>query len=154
MNHELSNFSINTLFPSKNSRQQHIGGFNVNTIFKNNNDDDNYTFDSRILLERNNEQKEKLKKYYGNIYRKCCETIIIENKLGFTNIVYEIPQYSECIGYSCHQCINFLSDKLSEQNLTVKKINKTQIYISWHDLEKKIQDKKNNDIDTWNKICK
>ena len=53
-------------------------------------------------------------------------------------IIYEIPIYSEYIGYNCDECINFLKNNLEKEKLNVKKISSKKINIDWHDLEKKI----------------
>lgn len=143
MNNEFKNFSINNLFPNKKSgHNQFVGKFDVNSIFQS--EKKEYNFDSKVLLNGINAKREKLKECYNVTFKKCCETIESACKHGFTEIPYEIPKYSECIGYSCRECIGFLKEKLEKQNLNIRKINKTTIIISWDDLEQKINNSNNN----------
>lgn len=140
---DLSIFNIENLFSDKKNPEKQIfsGQIDIKTLFQND-DDKKYKFNSKILLDGIYEKREKLKKYYNNIYKKCCETIKSANKASFTNISYEIPKFSECVGYNCKDCINFLKSKLEEQKLDVSSINSRTIHISWENLENKINDEK------------
>jgi hypothetical protein len=141
----LSNFNIGNLFSdNKNgSLPDFSGKIDIKTLFQHDNDINNYNFDSKILLDNIYEKREKLQKYYSHIFKKCCETIKSANKSGFTEITYEIPKFSEYIGYNCKECINFLKIKLEEQKLDVTIINSRNIYISWKELENKIKEQEN-----------
>lgn len=138
----LENFNIENLFSDKkNNKKPNITGkLDIKTLFQD--DNQSYKFNSKELLESTYEKREKLKKHYEGIFKKCCETIKHANKSGFTKIEYEIPKFSDCIGYSCSECINFLKLRLEEQNLDVYYVNQMTIYISWENLEKKIEGKK------------
>lgn len=132
-----SNLTIENLFSdNKGNKPSFCGNIDIKTLFPNENK--NYEFDSRTLLDNIYEKREKLQKFYSSIYKKCCETIKSANKSGFTKITYEIPKYSDCIGYDYDECINFIKAKLCEQKIDVYQIKKSTILISWDDLEKKI----------------
>lgn len=137
----LENFNIENLFTDKKNHKKLdiTGKLDIKTLFHN--DNQNYKFNSKELLESTYEKREKLKKHYNDIFKKCCETIKMANKSGFTNIEYEIPKFSDCMGYSCSDCIIFLKKKLEEENLDVYYINSVTIRISWVNLEQKIKEK-------------
>jgi hypothetical protein len=140
---DLKNFSIDSLFPNKNNKtNKYTGSFDVNSIFATPKQD--YDFNPESLLDINNERKKILQNQYYSIFKKCCDTIKSANNCGYVQIVYEIPQYSDCIGYKCIDCIIFLKEKLEEKKLNVYKINTRTIKISWDDLEEKINKQKNN----------
>jgi hypothetical protein len=144
MNSNLSNFNIANLFSDKKNgaNPNFTGKLDIQSLFQNENyDENNYNFDSKILLDNIYEKREKLQKYYFGIFKKCCETIKSANKSGFTEIIYEIPKFSEHIGYSCKECIEYLKNKLQKQDLDVTKINSRTICISWGLLEDKLKEK-------------
>ena len=141
---------ISSIFSDKKNKPLTIGKMSIKTLFKNNNEDDNNNsnnnnnnnnIDSRELLVGIYEKRNKLNKYYNKIFKKCWETIRSANKSGFMNITYEIPKFSELIGYNCSDCINFVKIKLEEQKLDVNLMSNIKIYISWEKLECKIKDK-------------
>lgn len=146
MNNNLSKFSIENLFSDKKNGTipNFTGHIDIKTLFQNENNDTNFDFDSKILLDSIYEKREKLQKYYENILKKCWETIKLANKSCFTEIIYEIPKFSECIGYSCKECIEYLKTKLEEKKFDVIKINSRAISISWGELENKIKNKNND----------
>jgi hypothetical protein len=135
----LSKFNIRNLFSDRKSTtpQNFTGQLDIKTLFPRNSDT-NYNFDSKKLLKSIYEKKKKLKSCYNVIFKKCCENIESANKSGFTYITYEIPEFSEYVGYSCDDCILFLRKKLEEQNLDVCRVDSRTIYISWTKLEEKI----------------
>jgi hypothetical protein len=146
MNNNLSNFSIENLFSDKKNGTipNFTGHIDIKTLFQNDNDNQNFDFDSKILLNSIYEKRDKLQKYYESILKKCWETIKYANKLGYTEITYEIPKFSEYIGYSCRECIENLKKKLEEKKFDVIKINSRSISISWRQLENKINDTNTN----------
>ena len=144
----LSSFNIENLFSDKknNNIPNFTGQLDIKTLFQQDADSQNYKFDSKILLDSIMEKREKLRKYYNSIYKKCCETIKSANKSGFTEISYEIPKFSEYIGYNCNECIEFLKKNLEEQSLDVRKINPRVIIISWGELENRVGGLQNKNI--------
>jgi len=108
----------------------------VDTLFKKN---DSYDFDSRVLLNTIHERKKKLNECYTAIFKKCGEQIKATDKLLLTHIEYVIPVWSEYHNYSCKDCIEFIKNKLTEHKLNVFVMSKTKLYISWDDLEQKVE---------------
>jgi hypothetical protein len=142
-----SHFNIANLFSNKKNGTvpNFTGSIDINTLFQHTNDEtQNNNIDSKVLLDGIYEKRDKLNKYYNKIFKKCWDTIKSANKSGFTDIDYEIPKFSEYIGYNCKDCISFIKAKCDEQKLDVVKINSRVINISWKDLEKKINNVNNN----------
>lgn len=144
MNNNLSNFNIENLFSNnKGKKPNFTGQLDIKSLFQNEDNDNNKNIDSKNLLETIYEKRNKLQKYYARIFNKCWTTIESANKCGFTKIKYEIPKFSECIGYSCKECLLFLKKKLEEQKLDVRIISEVGINISWEFLEDKIKKEEN-----------
>lgn len=141
MSNNLSNFNIENLFSDKKSHPQFTGHFDIKSLFQNEDEENNINVnvDSTILLNTIYEKRDKLQKNYSKIFQKCWQTIESANKSGFVKIRYDIPKFSECIGYSCKECLVFLKKKLEEQKLDAKIIGEITLYISWELLENKVQ---------------
>jgi hypothetical protein len=133
----LSNFNIENLFSTNKSHPQFSGQLDIKSLFQTE-DNNEINIDSSALLNTIHEKRNKLEKYYLKIFHKCWQTIESANKSGFTKIKYEIPKFSECIGYSCNECLFFLKKKLEEQKLDAKITGEISLYISWEMLENKI----------------
>ncbi|ATZ80446.1 hypothetical protein BMW23_0392 [Bodo saltans virus] len=130
------NINLDSLFPSDNNNDEmRYGKIDIDTLFKKN--DDDFNFDSTVLLDVIKKKKEALRICYNNIFKKCCEAIVKANNDGFVKIKYEIPQFSELYGYSCRDCLYFIKNKLSEQLIDTRIISQTQIIIQWSNLERK-----------------
>jgi hypothetical protein len=134
---DMNNITIANLFSSKDKPPQFGGKLDVESLF--NQEKKTSNFDSKILLEGLNEKRRKLQACYRENYIKCCDTITDANKSGLTKIKYGIPSYSECIGYTCKECIEYIKKHLEEQSINVKIINDTKMIISWEDLETKLK---------------
>ena len=133
---DLSKFNIESLFNRNNSntsKPNYTGRLDLNSLFPPNKDKE-YNFDANILLDENRKKKEKLKKEYNRIFKKCCEIVIMSNKLGKTDIYYELPKYSETPGYSCKDCITFIKEKFEQQKIQVKQEGNRSIHVIWDDL--------------------
>ena len=139
MDNNLSNFSIKNLFSDKKSPPQFTGQLDIKSLFQNDDSNDDVNIDSNVLLNTIYEKRDKLQKYYLKIFQKCWQTIESANKSGFVKIKYDIPKFSECIGYSCKECLIFLKKKLEEQKLDIKISGEITLYISWELLENKVQ---------------
>lgn len=139
-----NNYNNTTPACSKRETQKNfVQNMSIDTLFRKN---DSYNFDSKILLNTVHERKKKLDECYTAIYKKCCNQITDADKLLLTHIEYDVPVWSDYINYSCKDCIEFIKNKLEEQKLNVFVISKTKLYISWHDLEQKIENKTNTNV--------
>jgi len=137
MSDDLSNLNIENLFYDKNKPKIQFGGkLDINSLFGPKNEE--YVFDSRVLLELREREDKKVNESYNDIYKKCCESIKEQNLLGFNDMIYQIPRYSEYKNYSCRKCCEFIKSKLDEQKLSVKLTPPDTIYVSWNNLKEKI----------------
>jgi hypothetical protein len=131
------NISLEGLFPSDKKKMEDTGygKIDIDTLFRTQNDD--FDFDSTVLLDRIQKNRDSLRICYNNIYKKCCEMIIKANNDGFDKIKYVIPQFSELQGYSCKDCLFYIKNKLTDQSIETKIISRTEIIIQWSNLENK-----------------
>lgn len=132
----LSNFSISNLFHT-NQNTNFVGKLDINTLFHS--EETSFQFDSRSLLNRIHEKRNMLQKQYMKIYKKCCETIKNANDGGYYQIRYDIPLYSECVGYNCSDCLLFIQSNLDKQYLDTAIKPPNSIHISWKNLEQNLQ---------------
>lgn len=137
----LSNFNIENLFSTTKSQPQFCGQLDIKTLFQTE-DNSEIEINPTALLNTIHEKRNKLEKCYVKIFHKCWQTIESANRSGFTKIKYEIPKFSECIGYSCKECLLFLKNKLEELRLDVKINGEISLLISWEMLEDKIAKEK------------
>lgn len=140
---DLEGLNIENLFPSQNGNRSYTNGkLDINTLFGSNNDSTKFTFDSRMLLDSIRRKKEKVLKCNQNFYEACCNTIMSANKVGTTDIIYEVPKYvADCQGYDSLNCLLYIRQKLREQNITCSIQSNVKIFITWNDIEKKLSNK-------------
>lgn len=139
----LKNLNIETFFSSKDTKPHSNGKLDINTLFSSNSDN-NFVFDADLLLEGSRRRKNKLDETQETIFKSCCRTIMTANESGITDIFYDVPEHIiECVDYDPKICLKFLKEKLSEHkidSLIIKK-SKTKIFITWNDLENKLNNK-------------
>lgn len=128
--------SIESLFHKQGNEINFSGRLNVSTLFKQENP--SYNFNAKKLLDDKYKQRKNLEIFYGEIYKKCCTSITEANKCGFTKITYTIPVYSDYIGYTYENCIEFIKKHLEDEKLHVVILSKTKIEIIWDDLEQQL----------------
>jgi hypothetical protein len=146
-----ANINTITLFSSNNntapiakSKQESLSNFTrkitVDTLAKKSNTE--FNFDARELLFDSEKIQRKKNEYYSLIYKNCCDDIKAANKISLTHLEYTVPKWSNYYCYYCSkECIEFIKKHLEEQKLNVFVINDRKIYITWHDLEKKMHKK-------------
>jgi hypothetical protein len=132
---DLSKFNIETLFGGTSHTN---GKFDVNTLFNTQDSQENFTFDSNMLIRNITKKKEKLNECYNNIYKSCCTAILSADNSGLTDIIYEVQQYiPECLGYDSYDCICYIKRKLSRQKISCLITSTTKLFISWKNIDKK-----------------
>lgn len=143
--HELDALNIENLFTPADGTKPHTNGkLDINTLFgKKHNDNENFEFDSEILLESIKKKKQKLNECHYSMYKSCCDAIMMANKSGITDIVHNIPEnVPDVMIFKPLECLRFMKDKLEEQNISCRILSKTSIFITWHNIEEKIKAKK------------
>lgn len=136
---ELSKLNIENLF-STDINKPYCGNIDINTLFKNEKKyNEDFSFDSKLLLKNLEKKRKKIKKCYSDIYKTCCDTIISANNSGLTDIIFQVPDdVPDCLNYNFFDCINNIIKELTEQKITCLQVSKTKIFISWVDLESKL----------------
>ena len=137
-------FNLESLFPSDH-KSSNRGKLDMNTLFGNEEDDSNsYKFDSKILLSNIHKRKKKLDATHNDMFRGCCESIKGASEAGYSHIHYDVPKHViDCNDYKPSECLEFIKEKLNEQKLNIKIISRTRMYISWEDIEEKLENNEN-----------
>jgi hypothetical protein len=138
---EMHKLNIENLFSSKGGVKPHTNGkLDINTLFKKcEKVNDNFVFDSEILLESIKIKKQKILDCHLSIFKTCCESIISANSSGITDIIHEIPEHvPDVLDFNSKKCLVFIKNKLREQKISSTLLTNTRIFITWNDLEEKI----------------
>lgn len=134
------NISIATLFPTEDGSKPYIGGkLDIQTLFGNYNRDN---FDSRELLDIVKRKRKKLEECHEEAYKSCIRSIRLINNSGLTDMVFTVSSYiPDCVNYSPYICLKFIKHKLSQQLIDSTILSTTDIFITWHNLEKRLEKK-------------
>jgi len=138
---ELQKLNIENLFSSKAGNKPHTNGkLDINTLFKKCEKINNkFVFDSEVLLESIKLKKQKIADCHLSIFKTCCESIITANSSGITDIIHEIPEHvPDVLDFDAKKCLSFIKDKLQEQKISCLILTQTRIFITWNNLEEKI----------------
>ena len=146
---ELEQLNIENLFTGKHGMKPYTNGkLDINTLFRKNIGGSNdVPFNAQVLLEGVKKKKQKIRECYENIYKNCCDTIMSANKVGLTDIIFEIPNnVPECMEYKPIDCIKNIQIKLREQKISCFILSLFRIFISWNDFEEQIKLSSNNHV--------
>ena len=116
------------------------GKLDVNIISKNtkfnDNDEEKYNFDSKVLLNNIYERRKRLHKWMIKMFNLCCEKIKTADDLGLTDIVFEIPKVIvESSEFKHEQAIKYIDENLKKEFLDTYILSYRQIFISWKYIE-------------------
>jgi hypothetical protein len=131
------NFSIKSLF-GDDDQLNFTGKLDINTLFK----QDNSEFNSKILIQQKRKSKERIKKYYTQIYKNCCAIIVSANKLGCDETYFHVCPFSDQIDYSVDECIEYIQKELEKIGFKVTILDNFIIQILWKDSNEIINNKK------------
>ena len=149
----LENLNIENLFTTNYGNKPHTDGkLDINTLFRNNSKNSkNYSFDSQVLLDGVKKRRQKVKECYSSTYKTCCETIISANNSGLTDIIFEIPEIiPDCLDFIPYECLKYIEEKLKEQKVACLILSKIRIFITWNNIEEKINEAEANTPNTAN----
>lgn len=142
----LEKLNIERLFSSKGIKPITGGNIDIQTLFQKKSQGENFTLDTSVLLSNVIKKRKKVNECYGNIFRSCCDTIISANNSDLVDIIFEIPSYiPDCLEYNICDCLNFIKDRLSKDNISFLTLNKTKLFITWKTLLSEENIDKNND---------
>lgn len=117
------------------------GKLDIETLFKKK-DAPKFVFNSQLLLRTIYNKRKVLDKCYGDIYEKCCESIVSANNAGLTDIVYEVTEFvPECPEYSSEDCLLLIQEKMKEEMIPTLVMLPNKIFISWFNLEVDLGDR-------------
>lgn len=133
----INNLNIASLFPCSDGSKNYVSGcLDIKTLFASQNE--NYIFDSRVLLNQKNQRDQVVLKWYRIMYKSCCEKIKDVNDNSITDIIFDIVvQVAECPEYDSYTCLKFIEKNLNEQFINTHILSATKIFISWNNLENK-----------------
>jgi len=140
----LDKLNIENLFSiGTNTKPFTNGKLDINTLFKRKaQTEEDIEFNSEILLYSINKKKEKINEVNINLYKNCCDKIVIADSSGITDIIYEIPtNIPECIGYNPFNCLKYIQNKLYSHCITSSIITQNKIFLSWINIEKRLSNK-------------
>lgn len=150
---ELRKINIENLFSTTTHNSHTSGKMDINTLFSHKSKNNKPSFDPKLLLNGGIKRKNMLDKCYINIYDACCDTILMADKAGVTDIVFEVPIAENCVGYNTEESITILEKnlkKVSNNGIQCQPITKTKLFITWHNIEKALSSKDvNNDNDDY-----
>lgn len=135
--HNLKNINIENLFSTGTSTPHTNGKLDINTLFASKVRND-FVVDPKILLDGGIKRKRTLEECYINIYKTCWDTIVQADKTGITDIIFEVPEPINCLGYSSSECLTIIEKNLmavSNNGIKCNPINNKRLFITWHGIE-------------------
>lgn len=127
-------FSTDAYIPHTN------GKLDINTLFALKTRS-SFTVDPKVLLNNGIRRKKTLDERYISIYETCWNTIVQADKAGVTDIIFEVPELTNCIGYSPTECLNIIENNLSAVSnggIKCNPLNNKRLFITWFGIEKKL----------------
>lgn len=140
----LKSLNIENLFTTGTNKPHTNGKLDVNTLFKNNPQNSEFTFSADSLLNGVRKRRTQLENTHDDIFKGCWSIISSANEAGLTDIIYEVPQnVVECTDYDSLECLKFIKKKLFDERISTHIIPKsrTKIFITWKDIEQKLKER-------------
>jgi hypothetical protein len=133
--------NLQTLFGSNKSNIVVNGKLDINTLFKQNIDEDVDSFiNPEDLLISIHKKREEVENIHKKLYKKCCSTIMSANNVAITDIYYDIPfSIAGMSEYDPLICLIFIKNKLKDKCILTKIVSKTKIFITWSSIESKLK---------------
>lgn len=143
----MDKINIENLFANGENDFYISGSLDVFTLFSKEEKNKEYNFNSNVLLDCVRKRRQKMKEYCDNAYKLCCERIESANKSGLTDIIFEIAEcVPDCLNYKPRECLEYIEKKLKAQKISTYTMSDTQIFITWINLEDKLDDTVRNII--------
>lgn len=121
--------SIETLFPGTKYATRKL---DVKTISATLEEKKPELLNIKILEEKKKKNEERAKKLYDIVYSSCIKKINDACRYGKNDIIFMIPDNKlESIYYSKRGCIDYITDKLMENNLACIYLGQDQLFITW-----------------------
>jgi hypothetical protein len=143
--------NVDNLFPS----DENISGtrgkkLDVESLFSGTplNKDPDITFTSDKLIKKRVKRREEQLKYYKQMLKYCHQRIDDADDNHDTDMIFTVVDtIPECKEYNPRECLEYISDKLREDDLDTAILTDTTMFITWKYLELKRADRDriNND---------
>jgi hypothetical protein len=133
---------INNLF---NKGANEFKPLNVHTIYdvKGNKDKEKFNLNIDRLINLRDERENRVVAQYDKTYNTCLSKITTANELNKTSVVFNVPEtVYGYFNYSPGECVKYINKKLEEMKFDTLILNDTTIYISWLNLGKNREKKK------------
>jgi hypothetical protein len=133
----LKKINIENLFSTETSVPHTNGKLDINTLFASKVRKD-FVVDPKILLDGGIKRKKTLEECYINIYKTCWDTIVQADKSGITDIIFEVPEPVNCLGYSSTECLTIIEKNLmavSNNGIKCTPLNDKRLFITWFGIE-------------------
>jgi hypothetical protein len=143
--HISKDICVDSLFPTETKSGERGKRLDVETIFTNTplNNEPEIIFTSDILLERIHKRRLEKLKYYKTMLSYCQKKISETDSNHGTDIVVSIVEsFPECKNYNPSECLEYISNKLREEDIDTFILSDTSIFITWHSLELKKEQNK------------
>lgn len=139
------NLCVDNLFPSEIQSGSRGNRFDVETLFANSplNNEPELRFSSDLLLARINKRRNEKLKCYRQMLNYCHSKIAETDSNNGTDIVVTIVEsFPECKEYNTNECLEYISNKLREEDINTFILNDNTIFITWYCLELKKEEMK------------
>lgn len=137
---DIMNMSVDNLFPSDNHSGTRGKKLDVESLFNKTplNNEPDITFSSNILIERREKRRKEKLNYYKQMLIYCHQRITDADDDQACDIVFTVIEtVPECKDYSPIECLEYISDKLREEDFDTTIISPTTMFITWKYLELK-----------------
>lgn len=135
----MDKFSILSLSGNDDNVRRNVGSYKTISIQSLSDDNKrNSKYDSSVLLKETKDNRKKVVEIYNDEFDLCWQAILHADKSSVKKIVvYTVPVFRpDCIIYNPIVCLQFIQEKLKGCKIGSYIINETNIFISWHNLEK------------------
>ena len=134
----MNNISIKTLIPDANigNLKNNILDINSLVTITNSYEDSVKNFNSDYLIKSSTEKREKLLKIYNKYYGMCITKIKLFHSTNKMDLIFDVPEkITENQDYICKYCMDFIENKLKQNNMDTFRINNRTIFITWKFIE-------------------
>lgn len=141
--------SVDNLFPSENKSGTRGKKLDINTLLTNAplNNEPHITFTSDILLDRIKKRRSEKLLCYMNMLKYCHNRIAEVDNDYETDIIFKVVEtIPECKDYDSHECLEYISIKLREDDFDTTILTDTTMFITWKYLELKRTDREQREI--------
>jgi len=139
--------NINKLFPTGGTTGSSSHRLDIDSIFKNTplNNEPNLTFTSQKIIEKRERRQKEKQLIYKQMLQYCHRRIEESDDDLATDMIFSIvPVIPECKEYDPLECLQYVSTNLRNDNFDTIILSDTSMFITWKDIEHKINNSNNS----------